>query len=68
MILGVLNCLGFESPLGAVGLAEAFKPKVNWHRLEGTSATLWVWFLNPWILLFQLFLVVLEQMLCPTHP
>lgn len=32
----MLERLGFESPLGAVGLAEKFVPKVNWLRPEGT--------------------------------
>jgi hypothetical protein len=34
-----------EPPLGAVGLAIEFMPKVNWCRPEGTRATDWVGFL-----------------------
>ena len=36
VVLGMLECLGVELPLGVVGLAAEFKPKVNRHRLEGT--------------------------------
>lgn len=32
-IQGMLEHLGGESPLGAVGLAAEFVPKVNWCRL-----------------------------------
>jgi hypothetical protein len=32
-ILGVLERLGVEPPLCAVGLAEEFAPKVNWCKL-----------------------------------
>jgi hypothetical protein len=35
-ILNVLECLEFEPPFSAVGLAAEFVPKVNWHRLERT--------------------------------
>ena len=34
-ILSMLECLGFESPLGAVALAAKFVSKVNRHRLDG---------------------------------
>lgn len=34
--MGVLERLGIEIPLGAVGLAGELVPKVNLHRLEGT--------------------------------
>jgi hypothetical protein len=35
-ILAVLECLGFEPPLGVVELAAEFVPKVNCLRPEGT--------------------------------
>jgi hypothetical protein len=41
MILGVLEFLGVEFPLGVVGLAAEFVPKVSsgvQPRLEGTHA------------------------------
>lgn len=50
VILGMLEHLGVE-PLGAVGLAANFAPKVNQGRPEGTQATGWAEFLCPWILL-----------------
>ena len=31
--LGMLQCLEVETPLGVVGLAAEFEPKVNQHRL-----------------------------------
>ena len=37
-ILGVLELLGLESALGAVGLTAEFAPKVNWHRPEGDNS------------------------------
>jgi hypothetical protein len=52
MTLGMLECLGVELPLGAVGLTVEFVPKVNWHRLEGSQVTGWEGFLCPWIPLF----------------
>jgi hypothetical protein len=36
VILAVSKHLGFEPPLGAVGLAAEFGPQVNRHRPEGT--------------------------------
>ena len=51
MILGVLEHLGVEPPLGIVRQAEEFVPKVNWSRLEGTQAPGQMGFLCPWILL-----------------
>ena len=45
MILGVLECLGLEFPLGVVGLGSEFGSKVCsglWPRLEGESV-----FLHP---------------------
>ena len=51
MILGVLECFEVESPLGAVGLAAEFAPKVNQDRPEGNQATGWARFLVHWILL-----------------
>ena len=54
MILGVLECLGVELPLGVVGLAAEFRPKVCSGlqlRAEGTCATGRAGFLSPWILL-----------------
>jgi hypothetical protein len=48
----VLECQIVALPLGIVGLAAEFKPKVCsglWSRLEGTCATGWVRFLCPWI-------------------
>jgi hypothetical protein len=50
-ILVVLEWLGFEPPLGAMGLGVEFTPKVNWSRLEGTQATGQVEFLCLWVLL-----------------
>ena len=38
MILGMLEQLVVELPLGAVGLAAEFAPKVNWHRPEGDNS------------------------------
>ena len=49
VILGMFESLGVELPLGVVGLAVEFVPKVNWHRLKGTRATGWAGFLCPWI-------------------
>ena len=52
LILGTLEYMGVNLPLGIVGLAAEFKPKVCsglWSRLEGTCATGWVRFLCPWI-------------------
>ena len=49
MVLGVLERLGVELPLGVVGLAVEFMPKVcSGHRLrlEGTCATGQVEFLG----------------------
>jgi hypothetical protein len=40
-ILGRLELLGVELPLGAVGLADGeLAPKVDWHRLEGQKVIL----------------------------
>jgi hypothetical protein len=42
MILGMLECLGVDLPVGVVGLAVEFEPKVcSGHRLrqKGTHAT-----------------------------
>ena len=50
MILGVLKHLGVELPLGVVGLAAEFMPKVcsgQGPRPEGTHATSWAGFLGP---------------------
>ena len=52
MILGVLEHLGVELPLGVVGLAAEFEHKVcsgHWPRLEGTCATGWAEFLGAWV-------------------
>ena len=49
LILGVLECLGVELPLGVVGLAEELAPKVcsgHQPRQEGTHATGQVEFLE----------------------
>jgi hypothetical protein len=51
VILCVLECLGFEPPLGALALSVEFAPKVNWHRPKGIRATGLVGFLCPWLLL-----------------
>ena len=51
VILGVLEHLGVEPPLGTVGLAAEFVPKVSQCRPEGTRPTGRVRFLHPWILL-----------------
>jgi hypothetical protein len=48
-ILGVLELLGLESALGAVGLTAEFAPKVNWCRQEG------LFFLTLLFLLFLFF-------------
>ena len=50
--LGVLENLGVELPLGVVGLAAEFGPKVCsglQPRPEGTHITGQVGFLQPWI-------------------
>ena len=42
-ILGVFECLGVDLPLGVVGLAAEFKPKVcsgHWPRLEELTKSL----------------------------
>ena len=64
MILAVLEHLGFEPPLGAVGLVAEFQLKVNWKEPEplvgqGSRVPASCW--------LQLLQVVLEQMLCPPH-
>ena len=54
MILGVLELLGVELPLGVVGLTVEFVPKVcsgQPPRPEGTHATGLVEFLGTWVLL-----------------
>jgi hypothetical protein len=49
----MLECLGVELPLGVMGAELGSKVCSGlWPRLEGTLATVWVWFLQPWILLF----------------
>ena len=50
-ILGMLQCLAVEPPLGAVGLAAEFAPKVYRHRPGRTWATGQAGFLFPQILL-----------------
>ena len=47
----MLERLGFEPPLGAVGLAVEFLPKVNQSIPEGAQATGRAVFLRPWSLL-----------------
>jgi hypothetical protein len=52
VVLGVLKRLGVALPLGVVGLAVEFMPKVcsgHWFRPEGTCATGWVEFLGAWV-------------------
>jgi hypothetical protein len=52
VILGVLEHLGVEFPLGVVGLAAELVPKVcsgHWPRPEGTCATSGVEFLHAWV-------------------
>ena len=49
MILGVLEHLGVKLPLGVVGMAVEFVPKVNQGRPERTRVTGQVGFLCPWI-------------------
>ena len=54
MILGVLECLGVELPLGVVGLSEEFVPKVcSGYQLglKGNCATGSVEFLCSCLLL-----------------
>jgi hypothetical protein len=54
VVLGMLERLGVELPLGVVGLAVEFEPKVcsgHWLRSEGTRATGWVGILGAWVLL-----------------
>ena len=49
-IPGMLEYLGVELPLGVVGLAVEFAPKVcsgHWLRREGTHATGQTEFLGP---------------------
>jgi hypothetical protein len=45
----MLELLGVEPPLGVVGLAVEFAPKVKQSRPKGTQATGWAGFLHPWI-------------------
>ena len=47
----MLEFLGFEPPLDAVGLAVEFLPKVNWSTVGRNQAMSWAGFLCPWILL-----------------
>jgi hypothetical protein len=74
VILGVLEYLGVELPLGVVGLAVEFMPNVFsglWPRLEGTGATGQAGFLHPWIPLvsWSLFLMmVLKHFNYPCSP
>ena len=54
VILGMIEGLGVELPLGVVGLVVEFMPKVcSGHclRPEGTCATVWMEFLGAWALL-----------------
>ena len=54
MVLGMLELLGVEFPLGVVGLAAEFTPKVcsgHQPRPEGTCATGQSEFLHVWVLL-----------------
>ena len=56
MILGVLELLGVDLPVGIVGLAAEFMPKVcSGHQLrsEGTCATGCAQFLGTWVLLVR---------------
>jgi hypothetical protein len=49
VVLGMLEHLGVALPLGVVGLAAEFSPKVcsgHWPRQEGTSVTGWAEFLD----------------------
>ena len=48
----MLEHLGVELPLGFVGLAEEFVPKIclgHWLRLGGTRATVQVELLGAWV-------------------
>ena len=47
----MLEHLGVEPPLGSMGLAAEFAPKVNQGTMDGTRATGLAEFLRPWILL-----------------
>ena len=67
-ILSVLECLGFESPLGAVGLAVEFAPKLNPQKLKESKPLVGWGFCILGSCWFQLLLVFWEQMLCLTHP
>ena len=49
MILGVLEHLGVDLPLGAVGLAAEFAPKVCSVLWQGTCATGRVELLGAWV-------------------
>ena len=51
MILRMLEHLGVKRPLGVMGLAAEFTPKVNQSRPEGTCVTGQARFLCSWILL-----------------
>ena len=51
-MMGMLEHLGVELPLGVVGLGVEFEPKVcsgHWLSLEGTCATSRVEFLGAWV-------------------
>jgi hypothetical protein len=66
----MLEYLRVELPLGIVGLAVDFAPKVcSGHLLrpEGTQATGQWGSCVPVSCWSYVFLVVLEQMLCPPH-
>ena len=74
MVLGMLELLGVEFPLGVVGLAAEFTPKVcSGHQPtpEGTCATGQAEFLGAWVSLVPVTsgvgTGVVSQMLCPPH-
>jgi hypothetical protein len=65
MILAVLEHLGFEPPLSAVGVAAEFMPKVPGADRKESELLFQQCSCLPVSCWFQLLLVVLKQMLCP---
>ena len=45
-ILGMLEHLGVETPLGTMGLSVEFAPKVDWHRPEDKRISRACWLIN----------------------
>ena len=68
VILGLLEFLGIEPPLGAMGLALEFVPKLNNTDQKEQEPLVGWGSCVPGSCQSQLHLVVLEQMLCPIYP